>query len=159
MKTLILGLGNPLLSDDAAGIQVARLLQSRVTRPDVTVMEGGVNGLDFLEVLPGYDRVIAVDAVQTGTGKAGQLHRFKPDDIAARRASTPHDIDFATAIELGKRLGVALPPEITIFGIEADDVTSLSEECTPAVKAAIPACVNLIIQELDHSPSLLIKEM
>ncbi len=46
----------------------------------------------------------------------------------------------------------ALPRQITIFGIEVADVPSFGEECTPAVKAAIPDCVNLVIDELNQSP-------
>jgi len=149
VKTLILGLGNPILSDDSVGLRVARELEGRFNQPDVTVMETSVAGLDFLDLLVGYDRAIIIDAVQTVNGEVGQVYRFEPGDFdATRHASTPHDVNFATAIELGNRLGLDLPREITIFAIEVQNVSYYSEECTPEVMVAIPVCVTKIIKEL-----------
>jgi len=150
MKTLILGLGNPILSDDSVGLRVARELANRFNQPDVTVMETSVAGLDFLDLLVGYDRAIIIDAIQTKEGKVGQVYRFEPEVFdATRHASTPHDVNFATALELGHRLGLDLPQRITIFAIEVQNVSSFSEECTPQVMTAIPVCVRMITQELN----------
>ena len=107
---MILGLGNPILSDDGVGLRVARELEDRLNRPEVTVMETSVAGLDFLDLLVGYDRAIIIDAIQTVGGKVGQVYRFEPGDFdATLHASTPHDVNFATAIELGNRLGLDIP--------------------------------------------------
>ena len=150
MKTLILGLGNPILSDDSVGLRVARELANRFNQPDITVMETSVAGLDFLDLLVGYDRAIIIDAIQTKEGKVGQVYRFEPEAFdATRHASTPHDVNFATALELGNRLGLDLPQRIAIFAIEVQNVSSFSEECTPEVMAAIPVCVRMITQELN----------
>ena len=64
------------------------------------------------------------------------------------RMGQAHDIEFATALELGKKLGLALPQEIIIFAIEAADVTTFGEECTPEVRRAIPVCVKMVVREL-----------
>jgi len=150
VKTIILGLGNPILSDDGVGIRVARALEGRLNQPNVNVMETSVAGLDFLELLVGYDRAIIIDAIQTNEGKVGQVYRLEPGAFdTTRHASTPHDVNFATALELGKRLGLALPQQIIIFAIEVENVTTFSEECTPKVREAIPVCVEMVIQELD----------
>jgi hydrogenase maturation protease len=61
---------------------------------------------------------------------------------------TPHDVNFATAIELGKRLGMALPQQIDIFAIEVVDAVSFGEECTPEISAVVPVCVEMILKEL-----------
>ena len=149
MKTLILGLGNPILSDDGVGIRVARALEGRLNQPNVTVMETSVAGLDFLELMVGYDRAIIIDSIQTKEGKVGQIYQFEPEALAAtRHASTPHDVNFATALELGNRLGLALPQQIVIFAIEVENVTTYSEECTPKVRDAIPICVEMVIEEI-----------
>jgi len=149
-KTLILGLGNSLLCDDGVGIYVAAELKNRVDRPDTTVMETGVAGLSLLDLLVGYDRAIIVDAIQTVGGKAGEIYRLEPKafDTALHTASA-HGIDFTTALEFGKKLGLPLPQEIVIFAIEASDVSTFSEECTSEVKSAIPACVEMVLQELN----------
>ena len=150
MRTLILGLGNPILSDDSVGLRVARALEDRLNQPEITVMETSVAGLDFLDLLAGYDRAIIIDAIQTREGKVGQVYRLEPEALnTTRHAITSHDVDFATALELGNRLGLALPQQIIIFAIEVENVSSFSEECTPEVEGAIPVCVAMIIQELN----------
>ena len=152
MKTIIIGLGNPVLSDDGFGCYVARALQGKVKEPAVTLMEAGAGGLDFLELLANYDKAIIIDAIQTVEGKPGQIYRLDPELFAdTQHASTPHDVNFATAIKLGKQLGLPLPQQITIFAVEAKDAISFGEVCTPEVMAAIPTCVSMVVQELSGS--------
>ena len=150
MKTLILGLGNPILSDDGVGLCVARELEGRFDQQEVTVMDTSIGGLSLLDLLAGYDRAIIIDAIQTVGGKAGQIYRLDPEafDIT-RHTASHHDVNFATALELGNRLSLALPRQIVIFAIEVADVGTFSEECTPEVRRAIPICVEMIIQELN----------
>ena len=151
MKTLILGMGNPILSDDGVGIRVARTLEGRLSQPEITVMETSLGGLNLLDLLVHFDRAFIIDAIQTKGGRIGQIYRLEPTVFSAtRHAATPHDVNFATALELGNRLGLALPQEIIIFAIEVDDVTTFSEECTPEVERAIPSCVDRIVQELNN---------
>lgn len=153
MKTLVLGLGNPILSDDGVGIRVARALEGRLHQQEITVTETSMGGLNLVDLLTGYDKAIIIDAIQTVGGKAGQIYRLKPGAFdATRYASTPHDVNFATALELGNRLGLALPKQIDIFAIEVADASTFSEECTPEIRQTIPVCVEMIIQELkgDH---------
>jgi hydrogenase maturation protease len=154
-RTLILGLGNTILSDDGVGCRVAMALKDKLNSPDVDIMEASIAGLDFLDLLTGYDRTIIIDAIQTGKGTPGQIYRFGPDILAStRHASTPHDVNLATALELGKRLNMKLPHQIIIFAIEVKDVTSFSEECTPEVMKAIPACVKMVLQELKEDGNI-----
>ena len=145
MKTLVLGLGNPILSDDGIGIHVARALENVFDKEDITVTETSVGGLSLLDILIGYDRAIIIDAVQTVGGKVGQVYRLEPEVFAdTRHAATPHDVNFATAMELGKQVGVALPRQIIIFAIEVKDVTTFNENCTPEVESAISHCVEMV---------------
>jgi len=155
VKTLVLGLGNPIRGDDSAGLHVARMLAATVNCSEITVIEASAGGLDILDLLAGYERAVIIDAIQTDGGKAGQVYRLEPAVFAAtRHTATPHDVNFATALELGHRLGLALPREIVIFAIEAEDVSSFREECTPAVMAAIPVCVKMVIDELAKDSSV-----
>lgn len=150
MKTLVLGLGNPILSDDGVGIRVAEELEGKVDPQKVTVMETSMAGLDLLDMLAGYDRAIIIDAIQTVGGQAGDIYQLEPGALdSTQHAASPHDVNFATALELGKRLGLPLPQQIVIFAIEVADASTFSEECTPEVRVAIPGCVEMIIQELD----------
>ena len=151
MKTLILGLGNPILSDDGVGLQVAAELKSRLNQREVTIIETSMSaGLDLLEQLVGYDRVIIIDAIQTVSGKAGQIYRLDPEAFnETRHAATPHDVNFATALELGNRLCLDMPRQIVVFAIEVADANTFSEECTPDVRQAIPVCVEMVVRELN----------
>jgi hydrogenase maturation protease len=143
-------MGNPLLCDDGVGLRVAAELKDRVDQPEVTIMETGIAGLGLLDLLVGYDSIIIIDAIQTVGGKAGQIYRLDPKafDTTIHTASA-HGIDFITALEFGKKLGLSLPQQIVIFAIEASDVTTFSEECTPEVKQAVPVCIEMVLRELN----------
>jgi hydrogenase maturation protease len=149
MKTLVLGLGNPILSDDGAGIRVAQEVGEKLKDPQVTVAETSGAGLSLLDSIAGYDKVIIIDAIQTREGNIGQIYRIGPEDFSfTKHFSSPHQINLATALELGKMLDLAMPPTITIFAVEAKDITSFSEKCTPEVEQAIPEVVKMVLEEL-----------
>jgi len=149
MKTLVLGIGNPILCDDGAGIRVAHEVAKQVNSLEVTVAETSAAGLSLLDSIVGYDKVVIIDAVQTKNGKAGHIYRMGPEDFSlAKHFSSPHQINLVTALELGKILKLAIPHEITIFAVEAKDVTSFGEKCTPEVEKAIPKMVKMVLEEL-----------
>ena len=154
VKSLVLGLGNPILSDDGAGIRVAQYIRQHYHRQGVTMMEASQAGLNLLDLIAGYDKLILVDAIQTGNRDIGAVYRLEASDLdATRHVSSSHDINLTTALELGKRLGMDLPQEIVIFAIEVRDVTTFSEDCTPEVRKAIPIAADMVIQELSAPPS------
>ena len=149
MKTLVLGLGNAILSDDGVGIKVAQELGQKLDDPHVTVAEASLGGISLLDSIVGYDKVIIIDAIHTQKGKAGQIYRMGPRDFSfAKHLSSPHQINLITALELGKMLDLAMPQEITIFAVEAEDITNFSETCTPEVERAIPEVVKMVLKEL-----------
>lgn len=150
IKTLVLGLGNPILGDDGVGLEVARELKGRLTQQDVTVVEASLAGLDTLELLAGYDRAVIIDSIQTKEGNVGQIYRL---DLAAldntRHAASFHDINLATALALGRQLKLDLPRQIDLFAIEVADVTTFCEEFTPELNRAVSDCVDMIAHELE----------
>lgn len=149
MKTLVLGLGNPILSDDSVGFRIAEELENRYAELEVTVMATDLAGLSLLDLILGYDKVILIDSIQTRGGKVGQVYRLDAQDFAAtRHAASTHNVNLAVALELGKRLGLSMPQEITIFAIEVQDVTTFSESCTPQVERAIAKAVQRVTREL-----------
>ena len=151
MKTLVLGLGNPILSDDGVGIKVAHEVANQLDNPQVTVSETSAAGLSLLDSIVGYDKAIIIDAIQTEKGQAGQVYRMRAEDFSlTKHLSSPHQINLATALELGKMLNLAMPQKITVFAVEAKDVTSFSERCTPEVEQAIPEVIKMVLQELSQ---------
>jgi hydrogenase maturation protease len=154
MKALVLGIGNPILSDDGVGIKVAHEAGKHLNDPQIAVCETSAAGLSLLDSILGYDKVVIVDAIQTKEGKAGQIYRMKPEDFSfAKRVSSPHQINLVTALELGKMLSLAMPREITVFAVEAKDITAFSEKCTPEVEKAIPEVVKMVLEELSEQHS------
>lgn len=149
MKTLVLGLGNPVLTDDGVGFAVVEEVRKRIPAADVTVSQASVGGLSLLELVVGYDRVVIVDAIRTAGGTPGEVHQLSPDDFRGSiRAASTHDVDLATALELGRQLGMEIPDEMVILAIEAADVESFGEELTPSVAAAVPQAVELVLEQL-----------
>ena len=150
MKTLVLGMGNPILSDDGVGIRVAHEVANQLNSTQVTVVETSAAGLSLLDSIVGYDRVIIIDAIQTEKGEAGQIYRMGTADFSlTKHFSSPHQINLATALELGKMLNLEMPRQITVFAVEAKDITSFSEKCTPEVEQVIPEVVKMVLEELD----------
>ena len=148
MSTIVLGLGNPYQGDDSAGPRVARTLRDLLPSTSVIVEEASIGGLDILEVLSGYDKAIIIDAIDTEKGTPGTIYRLEMDDIAINYNVSSHEMDFITAIELGRKIGLSLPLSITIFAIETGQTAYPQKECTPPISAAIPLCADMIIREL-----------
>ncbi len=150
MKTLVLGVGNPILSDDSAGFCVAQALKGKFDEQQVTVLETSRNWLDILDLLAGHEKVVIIDRIQTKEGKVSEVYRLDPEDFdAGAYAISPHHINFGGALKLGKRLGMVLPQEIVVFAIEVADVTTFSENCTPEVEHAIQVATEMVIRELE----------
>jgi hydrogenase maturation protease len=144
MKTLILGLGNPILTDDAVGIRVAQELEG----PDVTVVATSEAGLAILEEVTGYERLIIIDSIKTGEGEPGELYKLELEDLKPKSDfSSSHGLDIATAFKLGERLGYALPGQVSIYAVEVKDNTTFGEGFTPEIEKSIPLIVRQIIEE------------
>jgi hydrogenase maturation protease len=154
MKTLILGLGNPLVSDDSVGLRVVAGLKPLLAdRPDITVDEDHWGGLRLMERMVGYERAIVIDAICTGA-PAGTLHRLGTGDIATQRSASAHDVNLPTALAFGRQSGAQLPADdqILLVGVEAVDILTFGDQLTPAVEQAIPRAITLVLEALDTFP-------
>ena len=154
MKTLIIGLGNPLLGDDGVGWRVAELVRQRLKNkyPEVEVDCLAVGGLSLMERLVDSDRAILIDSLMTGQSPEGTLLCLELEDLpdlTAEHMTNAHDTSLQTALRLGRSLGVKLPEKVTIVGIEANKVYDFSEALTPAVAEAVPRAVDKVFELLD----------
>ncbi len=149
-KTIIIGLGNPIVSDDSVGIRVSRELRERLNGHDgIDIAEAYAGGIRLMDVMVGYEKAIIVDAMVTGNGRPGTIHSLSLSDlISTRNIVSTHDTNLSTALEMGKMLGLHLPHEIEIWGIEAMDVETFSEELTEDVAKAVPVVVQRIVDDL-----------
>lgn len=140
MKTIVVGIGNPVLTDDSFGIRVVEQLSG--------IMETKVlstTGFDAIDALLGFDRAYIVDGVSTGVNP-GTIMELSPGDLMAElEFSGTHNLHLGAALHLGYRLfGEEMPREIKIFAVEVQDAVNFGMHCTPAVEAAIKAVVDRI---------------
>ena len=152
MKILVLGLGNPVVSDDSVGLRVAEKLKPLLAdRAGVEVAEDYWGGLRLMERMIGFDRAIIIDAMQSGD-PPGTVRRLTPDSIATQHSASAHDVNLPTALEFGRQAGMSLPKNehILLVGIEAEDILTFGERCTPAVEAAIPLAVEEVMRAVDQ---------
>jgi hydrogenase maturation protease len=149
MKTIIIGLGNPSFSDDGVGPLVARAIKGRTLPRDVTVVEVAAGGLDILDIVDDYRKAVIIDAVQTMNAPPGSIHRFNINQLSPAAASSPHNFDLLASLELGQRLGITLPQEVIVYGIEARNFDEPGEALSPPVRAAVPLCAEKILAELE----------
>lgn len=146
---LVVGLGNPILSDDGIGLRVAAVVRESLRDGAVEVKEVAVGGLSLAEMLVGYERAIIVDAIMTENGVPGTVYHFELADLPGTlNTASAHDTNLATALRALRRFGADVPQDdaIHIVAIEAQDVWTFSERCSSAVEAAIPAAAQLVRQ-------------
>jgi hydrogenase maturation protease len=150
MKTLVLGIGNDILGDDGVGIHVARAVARKISAKETRVEETGAAGLSLLELIKGHERLIIADAILTDNTEVGKIHRLTLKDLAKTNNSiTPHDAALATTLEIGNSLFPGeMPREVVVYGVQIPNVEQFSGRMTPAVKAAVPEVVRLILAEI-----------
>jgi hydrogenase maturation protease len=144
-RTLVLGLGNDILTDDAIGLLVARQLQQQVAnQPSIDIHETSEMGLALLDFFTGYSRVILVDSIQTGKAPAGFVHELDAASLKRFTGRTPHFLGVGETLALGRKLEVPMPEQVTIFAVEVEDPFTLSTRMTPALQSALPQIVERI---------------
>jgi hydrogenase maturation protease len=147
--TVIIGMGNPLLSDDGVGIAVANAVADRLKhRMNLTVTELHTGGIRLMEAMAGFKRAVVVDAMLSGA-TPGTVQRFNPRDfITTKNTFSSHDTDFATAYDLGLMVGVLLPEQVSFWGVEAREFDLFGERFTDEVAAALPGAVDRIVSQI-----------
>ncbi|MBT3313592.1 MAG: hydrogenase maturation protease [Anaerolineae bacterium] len=147
-KTLIIGLGNPILGDDGIGWAAADALKEKGVRGEIIRLSLG--GLSLMEHISGYERVILIDAIQTGQHPIGTVRVFPLTDLRnpfSGHSASAHDTSLLTALDTGRRLDIPLPTNknITIVAIEAENVYDFSEDLSPFIAAAVPVTVEKVL--------------
>jgi hydrogenase maturation protease len=152
MRTIVLGLGNPIRGDDAVGLKVVALVRERLgPGSPVHVVEEAAGGLRLMERLAGYDRAILVDAAVTGAAP-GTVRRLAPDELPTQRTAYAHGVDLNTALGLGREMGLPMPGDVRIVAIEAESVFDFRSELSPPVAAAVERAVEAVLAELAVVP-------
>jgi len=156
MRTVILGIGNPILSDDAAGLKVAQLIDETLKKTKDNIYEIDVKqiytgGLAIAEAMAGYDEAIIIDAIVTGLYPVGAVMELTLKDLPkARNITNTHDTDFSSAVEMAGLLDIQMPGIIRIFGLESSEVGSFGERLSEGVGRAIGRAARMILSITDR---------
>ena len=156
MKTLILGIGNTLLGDDGVGVYVARELSEKITDDDVDILNTAIDGLNLLDVIRDYDRLIVIDAILDEIAEYGTIFRLTRDKLLppSQSGAASHNLNLATTLHIGNKIFPGeIPGEVVIFAVVSQNVDYVTEEMTRTVKQAVPKVVDLVLKELGISVS------
>ena len=140
-QIVVLGLGNPVLTDDAVGLKVVealeRLLEAQPV-PGVAVLASTRAGFELIDMLQGFRHALIVDALELPEPRAGHVQLLDMANVAgSARLNMMHEISITAAFELAAKLGIAMPEKVEIYAVEAADTRTLSEELTAEVAAAV----------------------
>jgi hydrogenase maturation protease len=153
--TVVLGLGNPLMSDDRAGLavaqEVARLLEEHPVA-GVQVRMSTRGGFELLDLLSGCTRVILIDCLVVPGASPGRIRRLTLNDVATLpRVASTHQASLADVFRLAEKAGIPMPEIVDVFAVEAGDAATPSESMTPAVRAAVTPLAREIHALLLHA--------
>lgn len=151
---VVIGLGNPVLSDDSVGLIIVEELENRNSTkyPDAKFRLNYAGGLDLMEDMMDARRAIIIDAVITHNSPPGTCHEFKLDDLKGSHCTghtNSHGLELDTVITMGSRLGYVMPEEIIILGIEGTEFEAFSETPTPDVSGQIENIIDMIEKKLE----------
>ncbi|MBN1598540.1 MAG: hydrogenase maturation protease [Bacteroidales bacterium] len=133
--TLILGIGNDILSDDGIGIRLVNDLKVQLDEDTLQFDTLNVGGLEIVEQIQPYNKVIIIDAIKTKQGVPGEVMHLTPEIFKqTSHISSFHDISFLTAIKFGHKIGMNIPEQIDIIAIEIVEDMVFSSQLSPIIQ-------------------------
>jgi hydrogenase maturation protease len=147
-KTLILGVGNLLLSDEGVGLRVVERLAASYDLPEgVQTLDGGTLGLDLLYYLEGVENLLIIDAVEMGQ-EPGTLLRLEGDEVPSFLSvkMSPHQIGIPDMLFAAK-LKDLYPRNVVLWGVQPTTLDT-GLELSPAVAAQVDVLVSKVAEQL-----------
>lgn len=146
MRTIVVGVGNPILGDDGVGIHVVRRLRELQGRqPDMDIEEAYTGGLNLLDMIIGYHRAILVDAVYLEDMEMGEVRTLDLDQLGSVHSTNPHDATLMEAVDISRKMGEErVPSVIKLVGIRIERVEEFSDRLSEGVKGAVDSAIEVI---------------
>jgi hydrogenase maturation protease len=143
-SVLVIGVGNALRGDDAAGLEVVRLIPEQMPI-EVIAHEG--EPIELLETWQRACAIVLVDTVRSGAA-VGTIHRLDagaaPVPAMLRRTSS-HAIGIGEVIELARALG-GLPGRVIVYGVEGA-AFGAGAPLSPEVSSVLDSLAESVLQE------------
>jgi len=152
MKTLVLALGNPLLRDDGVAIRVAEELRRfSLDSEQIEIKTSSLSGLALLDEILGFEKVIILDAIQSGQRAVGEIFPIRIREWEGMPIGpSPHYLGLPSVLKWSRLAGLEAPREMEILGIEVKDPFTFDENLSAEVEAALPALVQRLLDKLGH---------
>jgi len=148
-KTLVLGIGNNLLSDEGAGVHVVRQLAEQYPDQDgVEYLDGGTLSFTLAEPIAAADGLIVVDAARLDS-PPGTVRLFEGPDMDAflkGKRSSVHEVSLADLIDMARLTG-DLPERRCLIGIQPESL-DWGDAPGPEVAAAIPLAAEQVLDTI-----------
>ena len=156
MKTIVVGIGNPILGDDGVGIHIIRSLQKNRGYSDhICFEEAATGGMNLVDLIHGFDKAILIDAVSFDEKEKGLVELFSMDSFSTLHATNPHDVSFPEALSLAHQLGDReIPHEICIVGVNIkSNPSEFSESLSPLIQKSVSTAVTMVDELLKNKMS------
>jgi hydrogenase maturation protease len=142
-KCVVVGIGNPYLQDDRAGVVVVEMLEQDNPACQTEVVY--TVGFEVMDKIRGYERAIIVDACMLGN-EPGSILEVTVDDIFSTHALVnSHAITLGTTLKTGYIcFPEEMPTDIRIMLIEVKEIKEFTQQMSPEVEAAVGRVVELI---------------
>jgi len=148
MKTLILGMGNPILSNDGVGLMAAEKIRHRI--PGADVASSAMIGLSLFDLIIGYDALFIIDAMTTRNSALGELKKIGEDDRQGTlHLFSSHGLNIFELMELGVHCGYDMPRLSAVYGIEIGDEVAFGETLSPALQDKLPSIIGKIVADIN----------
>jgi hydrogenase maturation protease len=148
---VVLGLGNPLMSDEGVGVfLIEKLAAAAEVYPHAEFIDAGTGGMNVLHLIADAKKAILIDCAFMGM-TPGAIKKFSADDVKSVKQlahASLHEADIVAVIDLARRLGQC-PEEIVIFGIEPETVDA-GRGLSTAVSGNVDEYLAVIREELDR---------
>jgi hydrogenase maturation protease len=146
--TVVLGVGNLLLSDEGVGVHFVQRFEKTYHIPEeIQFLDGGTLGMDLLYYLEGAENLLIIDAVQADR-EPGTLIRLADDKVPAFLSMkvSPHQVGVPDMLAAATLRGT-LPKHIVLWGVQPASL-EVSMELSDIVSPLVDVLIEKAIEEL-----------
>ena len=147
--TLVLGVGNLLMSDEGVGVHVIRQLVEQYRIPEeIQILDGGTLGMDLLYYLEGVENLLIIDAVETGE-PPGTIIRLEGDQVPSFLSikMSPHEIGIPDMLAAA-RLKDLFPSRLILIGVQPQTL-EISTELSELMSTKVDAIIGYVFEQLE----------
>lgn len=148
-NTLLLGIGNVFLSDEAIGVRVIEALEERFDIPaELDVIDGGTSGMEMLDDMANREHIIVVDAVASQKHAPGSIVILKDQQVPVMFTNkiSPHQLGLSDVLS-ALVMTDEFPKKLTLVGVVPDSL-EFNKPLSQTIKEKFDGIVNQVLELL-----------